>query len=570
MQRSARVLFAVAERLLLFFVLCSLFFMGAVSPAHAQYETSTNPDVPENTHTRTQIMLLELMSAGICQLAGIDVISPQQGCLGVDPTTHKIGYAPPTDQPRVGGLLGMVTDSTRTLYTPPASGIDYTRSIAQNFGIVKKAVAQEPGAQNQEEYTGFTALQPVRYVWSIARNLTYFFFVIAFVLIGIAIMLRVKINPQTVMSIQNQIPKIIVAILLITFSYAIVGFMIDLMWTFTYFTINTLSPAITSTYDSDPQAVQEVATANLYNNPIIYFNDLFNSSGQDNHNMIADMAGGIGETIGNVITDILFSVFGVNAQTIECNTQFGGLLDFGDCLGKGIANGLAFIFGIVGKLIIVCALLIAAIRVWFMLIRAYIYVIMYTIVSPIYIFMGILPGSSLGFTNWFRAVAASLLVFPATIAMFLLARFFAVGNSPYDVQNTINTQYNPFVPPLIGNPSIQHNIGLLIAFGIVMLIPEMLTIIRDAVKAKPNPYITPAIEKGFAAGAGLAAAGPAGLALRGLWRTDQHGRPMGAVPTLITSVANNSRRPIVSRAARAVSAISGMNRTPGGGGGHAP
>lgn len=43
-------------------------------------------------------------------------------------------------------------------------------------------------------------------------------------------MFRVKISPQTVITIQNLLPKIIFALILITFSYAIAGFLMDLMY----------------------------------------------------------------------------------------------------------------------------------------------------------------------------------------------------------------------------------------------------------------------------------------------------------------------------------------------------
>jgi len=510
MKRSARVFFGGGKyrvfSLIFFLLVLPLVFFSRTEIAFAQnaYPPNTNVDVDQNQHTQTQVVMIEIMAAMLCQLTGIDVFQPGKGCLGVDPITRKIGYIQPGNAPQLGGLLGLIINSTGTLYTPPASGIAYTKSLAQNFGIVKKANAQM--APGQEEYTGFTALQPLRYVWSVARNIIYFLFVIAFVIIGIMIMLRVKINPQTVMSIQNQIPKIIIAILLITFSYAIVGFLIDLMWVSTYFTINTLSPAITSTGESNAQTVQEIATANLYNNPLFYFNDLFDTPADSDRNVMGDMTVSIGQTIGIVVGKIAFAAIGINAESLGCNISISiwppglGEDSLGDCLGAGIYNALAFIVGILGGLIIAFALIIASIRIWFMLIKAYVYILMYTIIAPLYIFMGIFPGSTLGFTNWLRAITANLLVFPATIGMFLLARFFAVSNSPYNVQNDINLQYNPFLPPLIGNPSIQQNIGLLIAFGIVMIIPELLAILRDALKTQPNPRIAPAITKGLGAG----------------------------------------------------------------------
>lgn len=509
--------------------------------AQIRSDQNTNPNVPENSYTKIQIMLIDLSGAIICQLVGIDVIDRDRGCLGIDPKTKKIGYVSQNpDNPQVGGLLGMVVYSTETLYTPPASGVDYTKNIARNFGIVKPALAQE---NEEQDYTGFTALQPVQYVWTVARNITYFFFVIAFVIIGIGIMLRVKINPQTVMSIQNQIPKITVAIIMITFSYAIVGFLIDLMWVSTYFVINTLTPAVTVTGDSDAQAVKEMATMNLYNNPLTYFNDLFDSTHADHtSNVMGSMAKEIGMTVGDVISKIVFSVFNIDAASLDCS--WTELQNCGTALFYNLIRGIA---GLIGMMIIAIALIVAAVRTWFMLIKSYLYIILYTIIGPIYIFMGILPGSTLGFGAWMRAIIVNLLAFPSVIALYLLARFFAVSNSPYSYEQAINTQYNPFLPPLISNPSLLNNVGLLIAFGLVMLTPEMVQILRDKLNAKPNPYVAPAVQRGFSVGASASSAFTGAFIGRSF--AVKGGVPIGWAARKIHSagLTNNNRdaRPIV-------------------------
>src|SRR5258708_14361646 len=46
------------------------------------------------------------------------------------------------------------------------------------------------------------------------------------------IMFRVKISPQVVVSVQSALPKIAIALVLVTFSYAIAGFLIDIMYVF--------------------------------------------------------------------------------------------------------------------------------------------------------------------------------------------------------------------------------------------------------------------------------------------------------------------------------------------------
>src|SRR5687767_6194410 len=67
---------------------------SATPPAQATGSSylNTNPDVPTNLHTYTQSIFIELASAISCLLTGSDPINPGMLCLGIDPTTHKIGY----------------------------------------------------------------------------------------------------------------------------------------------------------------------------------------------------------------------------------------------------------------------------------------------------------------------------------------------------------------------------------------------------------------------------------------------------------------------------------------------
>ena len=228
-----------------FYLLPSVAHANTTPQAHsadsgqANYPVAnTNPDVPNNLHNWTQNVMIEVMSALTCQLAGVDPINPKQGCLGIDSASGKIGFLPSPQtglpanalhrQVQAGGAIGFMGNMIATLYTPPLHTADYFRDLASNFGINKKAYAENTGG------TGFQGLTPLIGIWSAFRNIVYLLLVVIFVVIGLAIMLRVKIDPRTVMSIQNQIPKIIIGILVVTFSFAIAGFLIDLMWVFIY------------------------------------------------------------------------------------------------------------------------------------------------------------------------------------------------------------------------------------------------------------------------------------------------------------------------------------------------
>ena len=88
----------------------------------------------------------------------------------------------------IGGALGKGTQMIATLFTPPASGIQY---IADTWGNVLGKPAYAQGY-------GFNGLQFLLPLWKAARNIVYLLSSIVFVVIGLMIILRVKISPQAV------------------------------------------------------------------------------------------------------------------------------------------------------------------------------------------------------------------------------------------------------------------------------------------------------------------------------------------------------------------------------------
>ena len=118
----------------------------------------------------------------------------------------------------IGGVIGSGTQMIATLFTPPASGIQY---IANTWGNVLGKPAYAQGY-------GFNGLQFLLPLWKAARNIVYILSSIIFVVIGLMIILRVKISPQAVVTIQSAVPTVITTLILVTFSYAIAGLLIDI------------------------------------------------------------------------------------------------------------------------------------------------------------------------------------------------------------------------------------------------------------------------------------------------------------------------------------------------------
>lgn len=417
--------------------------------------TNVETDVPDNLHNWTQIVTLEVLSSLSCQLTGIDPINPSKPCLGVKPAAGKIGYLP---SPQTGGLVSFLGDMIAATNVIPVHTSDYFHYLSKNFGIVKNSYAQTTGS-------GFEGLRPFVTIWSVFRNIVYLLLVIIFVIIGLAIMLRVKIDPRTVMTIQNQIPKIIIGILAVTFSFAISGFLIDLMWTFTFFVYNMISLAVNDPV-INPRVIQNstpwgtIGSGNLFSLTAIASVDVEQFINQMLH---------FGQTgIMKALIDLLTS-------TLICGPL--GFVGVAACFVGTLFNHgpVGILAGMIAWIIFAIAITVALFRLWFALIKAYIEIIFGVILGPFWIIAGIIPGSHLGFGSWIKGLAANLLAYPATIAMLMFAIV---------IRNLIrNATGTPFVPPLIGASGDTDLIGSLAAIGILLMTPNIVSMIKKAVKA---------------------------------------------------------------------------------------
>lgn len=457
-----------------------------------------NPDVSHDLHTLSQNVIIEVLSSTVCILSGRDPLNPAEGkCLGIDTSTGKLGYTTGTQ----GGAVAVMGNLMGGTFSIPVSGAGYAQYAADNFGITKKAYAQSSNG------IGYDRLRPLLGIWTKLRDISYLMFVLAFTVIGLAIMFRVKIDARTVMTIQNQIPKIVIALVLVTFSYAIAGFMIDIMYILIYLlvsTANTLTPVNINVNENVFGVVNKAFNVNALN--FTTFNTgIIGISGDvalSVASVFTSMAGSFLDSVAGTIFKILFTPFTAIAQ-IGCGAF--GLLD--NTVGKipfvgGFFSGrgqatcdfvdtfyrtvIGAIFGILAFLIVLIAILFTLFRVWFLLVRSFAYVIIDSLIAPLWITMGIFPGSKLSFGSWFRHLAGHLSVFPMTFAIILFGKTImdAMGSGSTLGGVVSGGPHELFNPPLIGDAVSGSNaIAAFIGFGFILSMPTILERTKKAVGA---------------------------------------------------------------------------------------
>ena len=323
-------------------------------------------------------------------LVDVNTISPSL-LSGVYPKDGRFFASAP------GGVIGSTSQMIASLYNQPASGIEYIAEVKDSF-LGKPAYAQG---------YGFTGLQPILPIWRVFRNVVYILSSFIFIIIGIMIMLRVKISPQTIISLQNSIPNLITALILVTFSYAIAGLLIDCTYVF-------LSLILSILFASQGKSLGE----NLFS-----------------PNLFTGIAGFVANpfNFGNLSQAGLLQTLKLLVIPTLVSSMIGGLMSF--IVGFAIALpltgnlagglGMGALFGSVGYIIMAIVLFVMII-IWlfkFLLgvFKCYATIIIKIVLAPLEIGMGAFPNSKVNFDSWLLEVVANLAVFPVSFLFLVIA-----------------------------------------------------------------------------------------------------------------------------------------------------
>ncbi len=386
-----------------------------------------------------------------------------------------------TDKPNDGdknfdkSLFGGVAKLIAMPYAnPPASGLYWVYSGLQNTGFIPKSYAAG---------IGFAALAPFQELWKVFRDISYTILVLVLIIIGFLIMFRVKINPQTIVSIENSLPRIVVSLLLITFSFAIAGFLIDLMYVIIALSVSILANNSVFPIDQATQTQLLIGTPSNLFGKIFWNKDIL----------------GIGSALFSIMPNFIsvtvrLAVMGITVALlyrIEPLKQLikgdvgdgppaGGLIRYLIALGVFSAVGIILASAapfILSVFILVTTGLLVFFRIFFLLLVAYIRIIVMIIFAPFIILANAFPGINT-FSKWIKSLVADLLAFPIVIVMIILSSI---------IIHTSSNQTPLWQPPFLFN-QVGSTFNVLIGIGILFMIPDVVKSIKQLFGIKESPF----------------------------------------------------------------------------------
>lgn len=348
--------------------------------------------------------------------------------------------------------LALMTDFNSRSF----SGVSYVSSRLAKFGVIPSAQAQSAGFGYGKLNDNFSQY------WAGMRDIAYALSVLAIIVFAFMIMFRVKISPQLVISVQSALPKVIIALVLVTFSFAIAGFVIDLMYVVSGLFASML---VTANFtDNWQKAYTWIMPATNTEWGITIFVYMF-------------------------IYFILFLI----AFLLAAVTSIVSI--------TGIIPGVLWSILMIGMLIWIFILMFwYAFRVPWVLIKNLISIYVSIVTAPLQIMAGVFA-PQIGFGMWLKKLIAEVLVYPVTGLFFYLAMkllgtsmWFSVLNleNILGIKDLINAFLIPFggpigsgiawVPSIIGSADkIIPFFFMIASFGLIVAIPKVVDILKMAI-----------------------------------------------------------------------------------------
>jgi len=427
-------------------------------------------------------------------------------------------------------ILGGITNLVVAPYAnPPASGIYWAYSGLSDANLIPKSYAatdisgdvKSNATSSVVKGFGFVALSPYKNIWLVFRNVALLLMIIVIVAIGFMIMFRSKINPQTIISLENSLPKIVIAMILVTFSYAISGFLIDIMYVLIGIAsalFKQIDPVNKADYGTLEFSLK--SPINLIRMPPFYIASA----------LLTFLPQTIRSALDGVLTGLFITFLPKIVSALTLGKAFKGVSSIGQlskvselanksqamqklgamiiklfnskATAEQLANsgqlGVSIVFAILSiilgilvewfitpvasaiilGLVILFSMAFLYFRILFMLVYAYINVLLLFFFSPFIILLEAIPGKST-FSSWLKNMLLSLSTFPIMVVLVFLSRFLMMQGGSVDASTSF-IWHPPFLSAI--EPWAFNTI---IAGALLFMAPDLISSFKKMTGVKP-------------------------------------------------------------------------------------
>lgn len=416
-----------------------------------------------------------------------------------------------------GSLFGSVSGLMATPYSsPPASGLAWAQEGLASSGLIPSAYAAEG--------VGFSSIKGFLTVWTGFRNVALLLLVLLTIILGFMIMFRAKLGGQTAISIEAILPRIVITMILISFSFAIAGFMIDLMYVMIGLVVDMLLgyglrlpveyvagvqddfigakmhdlwPEGSFWGNGKSPSAFAVGSAMWDFVPIEFKGILdlviMRTTSQFLANAwlakwfhLADTTANIGWTGGAFTFVTGLNIGGINSSFWKWVFTM---------LGTGLLSWIlpALIIG----LLIILTILLHMFKIFFILLASYIKIMLYIMFAPIIILFEIIPGQN-AFGWWIKNLVGELIAFPTVVTIMLTGQVimmintagsFGTGSlgSAYSstLQNVLPGS-KPFTLPFLYGFR-PEDFNMIVALGLILITPDFIKIVKAKIGVQDSP-----------------------------------------------------------------------------------
>lgn len=315
------------------------------------------------------------------------------------------------------------------------------------FGKIDFAEMERAATEEVVDVSGYKYLQGLNLdaMWSVMRNIAYLFFVLAMISIGFMIMFRNKIGGQVMVSVGNSIPRVLLSLVLVTFSFAISGILLDL-GRMSIKVVNSITTRAQEKAGLEKNEV-DIASINTLTDQALYKIDARNegkASKEENLGSEDLLESTISEqTGGSSAREELGPWFGQTAKTSrevllrmgaafildgirEANIPVADIVTDIVIIGFQIPN----ISRLLKTLVFLLIAAYASFKLFLTIFVSYAKIFMSVVIGPIQIALGAIPGNDSAIKNWFKTLLSHILVFPVIVGILGFSQFLSAAIDP--------------------------------------------------------------------------------------------------------------------------------------------